>query len=76
VQVPVHFVGPPAADEANAIAVDAGAQERHGAAGSRGPHRHIGQGVGRIGDSGYSRRAARILAVRSEARMYRKGRAA
>lgn len=35
VQVSVHFVGPPAADEANAVAVDACAQERHGAAGPR-----------------------------------------
>ena len=35
VQVAVHFVGPPAADEADAVAVDAGAQERHGAAGPR-----------------------------------------
>ena len=32
VKIPIHLVGTPATDEANAVAVDAGAEEGHGAA--------------------------------------------
>ena len=41
VSVSVHFVAAPAADQANDVAVDTGAEEGHGAAGPSGTDRHV-----------------------------------
>jgi hypothetical protein len=48
-KVAEHFIGPPLPDHAEAIAVDAGAEEGHGAAGPGGWDRDINEGVGGIG---------------------------
>lgn len=45
VQVSVHLVGAPATDKANAVAVDARAQEGHGPAGAGGAGRDIREGI-------------------------------
>ena len=42
VQVPVHLVGAPAANEADAVAVDAGTQHGHGTTGTGGTGRDVG----------------------------------
>ena len=42
VQVPIHLVGAPAANEPDAIAIDAGAQHGHGATGAGGAGRDVG----------------------------------
>lgn len=44
VQVAVHLVGPPAADKANAVAIDARAEHGHGTAGAGGPGREVARG--------------------------------
>lgn len=48
-QISVHFVGPPAADEAYAVTVNASAEEGHSAAGPGGPHGYISFGVCGVG---------------------------
>ena len=42
-QVSQHLVGPPAAEETNAIGIDVGAQECHGASGAEGAGGHVGR---------------------------------
>ena len=54
VEVAVHFVRPPAAQQTDAIAIDARAKEGHGTAGAGGAYRHIGGGVGGVWVQGES----------------------
>ena len=49
VKVTEHFVGFPTSDHAEDVAIDAGAQKGHGAAGPGGADGHVGQSVGRVG---------------------------
>ncbi|KAI2507088.1 hypothetical protein MHU86_7357 [Fragilaria crotonensis] len=49
VEVPVHLVRPPPTDQANAITVDPGAQQRHGAARTGGANGDVGKGVCGVG---------------------------
>lgn len=49
VEVPVHLVRPPPTDQANAITVDPGTQQRHGAARTGGANGDVGKGVCGVG---------------------------
>ena len=46
--ITVHFIGSPATDQTDAVAVDAGAQEGHGAAGPSGANVDVGGRVSRV----------------------------
>ena len=60
-----HLVGPPAADETNSIAVNAGTQERHGTVGASGPADTFSWVYV---ESGWRCKAARMRAATVEAR--------
>lgn len=47
-EIAVHLIGPPATDEANAVAVDAAAEQRHSAACAGRANRDVGRGVARM----------------------------
>ena len=49
VQVAIHFIGTPSSNETDAVAVNAGTKESHGAAGTSGTRGDVGGGVGGIG---------------------------
>ena len=48
VEVPIHLIGTPPADEANTVTVDASTQECHGAACLSGAGGDVGEGVCRV----------------------------
>ena len=48
-EIAKHFVGSPAANHAQPVAVDAGAKKRHGAASASGADGHVDEGVRGVG---------------------------
>ena len=49
VEIAIHLIRPPSTDEANPIAINAGAEKCHGAAGTGRANRDVAESVRRVG---------------------------